>query len=130
MTKGLSWGWLWRAREAGDWSEGLDEDRSKDGDEGRDDVVGKSVSTNGEGERGIRISNRGEGAFLGRRVYILRRVEVGFALGCSSWREGRSEIVDEEMGATEWSVSKLGATEEEGVESVVGGGIRREGLVT
>ena len=44
VTKGLSWGWLWRAREAGDGSEGLDEDRSKDGDEGRDDVVGKSVS--------------------------------------------------------------------------------------
>ena len=38
--------------------------------------------------------------------------------------------MDEEMGATEWSVSKLGATEEEGAKSVVGGGIRREGLVT
>lgn len=108
----------------------MDEDRSKDGDEGRDDVVGKSVSTDGEGERGVGISNRGEGAFLGRRVYVLRRIEVGFAVGYSSWREGRSEIVDEEMGVTEWSVSELGATEEEGAESVVGGGIRPEGLVT
>ena len=59
-------------------------------------------------------------------MYVLRRAGVGFAVGCSSGREGRLEIVDEEMGATEWSVSKLGATEEEGVESVVGGGIRRE----
>ena len=31
-------------RRGGDGSEGLDEDRSKDSDEGRDDVVGKSVS--------------------------------------------------------------------------------------
>ena len=36
-------------RKDGDGSEGLDEDRSQDGDEGMDDVVGKSVSTDGEG---------------------------------------------------------------------------------
>ena len=44
--------------------------------------------------------------------------------------KGRSEIVGEEMGATELSMSELGTTEEDGVESMVGGEIRREGLVT
>ena len=63
-------------------------------------------------------------------MYVLRRVGVGFIVGCSSWREGRSEIVGEKMGAIELSVSELGAIEEKGAESVVGGGIRREGLVT
>ena len=82
------------------------------------------------GEGGVGISNRGEEAFLGWRVYVLRRAGGGFAVGCSSGREGRSEIVDEEMGATELSVSELGETEKEGAESMVGGGIRREGLVT
>ena len=115
-------------RRDGDGSEGLDEDRSKDGDEGREEVVGKSVSTDREG--GVGISSRGEGACLGRRVYVLRRAGVGFAVGYSAGREGRSEIVDEEMGATELSVSELGAKEEEGAESVVGGRIRQEGLVT
>ena len=106
----------------------MDEDRSKDGDEGREEVVGKSVST--DGEEGVGISSIGEGACLGRRVYVLRRAGVGFAVGCLAGRDGRSEIVDEEMGATELSVSELGAKEEEGAESVVGGRIRREGLVT
>ena len=50
-------------------------------------------------------------------------------MGYSSWREGSLEIVGEEMGATELSMSELGAIEKEGAKSVVGGGIRREGLV-
>ena len=44
--------------------------------------------------------------------------------------KGRSEIVGEEMGATELSMSELGTTEEDRVESMVGRGIKREGLVT
>ena len=63
-------------------------------------------------------------------MYVLRKVGVRFVVGCSSWREGSSEIVGEEMGATELSVSELGAIEKEGAKSVVGGEIRREGLVT
>ena len=51
-------------------------------------------------------------------------------MGCSSWWEGSSEIVGEEVGVTELSVSELGAIEKDGAESMVGGGIRREGLVT
>ena len=47
-------------------------------------------------------------------------------MGYSSWREGSLEIVGEEMGATELSMSELGAIEKEGAKSVVGGGIRRE----
>ena len=110
-------GRLGRAR---DGSEGLDEDRSKDGDEGMDYVVGKSVSTDGEGEGGVGISNRGAGAFLGQRVYVLRRARVGFTVGYSSWREGISEIMGKDMATTELSVSELGVTEEERTESMVG----------
>ena len=120
-------GRLGRAR---DGSEGLDEDRSKDGDEGMDYVVGKSVSTDGEGEGGVGISNRGAGAFLGQRVYVLRRARVGFTVGYSSWREGISEIMGKDMATTELSVSELGATEEKKAKFVVGRGIRQEGLVT
>ena len=121
-TKDLSWGRSGGLGRVRDGPEGLDEDRSKDGDAGRDDVVGNSVSIDGKGKGGVGIPNRGEKAFLGQRVYVLRRARVGFAVGCSSWRKGRLEIVGEEMGATELSVSELGAIEEEGgAESVVGG---------
>ena len=63
-------------------------------------------------------------------MYVLRRAGVGFVVGCSSWREGSLEIVGEEMGVTELSVSELGAIEKEEAEFVVGEGIRREGVVT
>ena len=39
---------------------------------------------------------------------------MGCSLGCSSWREGRLEIVGEETGATEVCVSELGATKKRG----------------
>ena len=35
------------------------------------------------------------------------------SLGCSSWREGRLEIVGEETGATKVGVFELEATKEE-----------------
>ena len=38
---------------------------------------------------------------------------MGCSLGCSSWREGRLEIVGEGTGATEVGVFELGATKEE-----------------
>ena len=42
---------------------------------------------------------------------------MGCSLGCSSWREGRLQIMGEETGATEVGVSELGATKEEEVRS-------------
>ena len=46
-----------------------------------------------------------EGASLGRQVYLLRGAAVGCSLGCSSWREGRLEIMGDETGVTEVGVS-------------------------
>ena len=42
---------------------------------------------------------------------------MGCSLGCSSWREGRLDIVGEETGATEVGVSELGETKEEEARS-------------
>ena len=42
---------------------------------------------------------------------------MGCSLGCSSWREGRLEIMGEEMGATEVGVSELDATKEKEARS-------------
>ena len=82
----------------------MDEEGRKEGDEGRDDV-------------GAGMASGCEGASLGRRVYVLRGAVVGCSLGCSSWREGRLEIVGEETGATEVGVSELGTTKEEEARS-------------
>ena len=38
---------------------------------------------------------------------------MGCSLGCSSWREGRLEILGAETGVTEVGVSELGVRKEE-----------------
>ena len=51
---------------------------------------------------------------------------MGCSLGCSSWRDGRLEIVGEETSATKVGVSELGATKEEEARSRIGVGIGPE----